>query len=259
MTKNANPYLEIYERVRSVPKSAQKDFDNGRFRGTDINPMWRIKTLTENFGIAGVGWYYDIIEHWSEQQLQEVAVHVRINLYVRDPETKEWSKPIQGLGGSTSIETTKKGPRCTDEAYKMALTDAIGVACKALGIGADIYWNNDESKYMYYNHQQAPSGYAQAPQPQYYQQAPAYTGSPASVAPPPANPPQAPPPQAPTNKQPPKQIQVYTPEQAIADLQSATSTEDLANKWQFWKAHFSKNAEVIAVIHNHPFNPNNKQ
>ena len=26
-----------------------------------------------------------------------------------------------------------------DEAYKMALTDAISVACKQLGVGADVY------------------------------------------------------------------------------------------------------------------------
>jgi hypothetical protein len=29
----------------------------------------------------------------------------------------------------------------------MALTDAISVACKALGIAADVYWEADKSKY----------------------------------------------------------------------------------------------------------------
>lgn len=29
----------------------------------------------------------------------------------------------------------------------MALTDAISVACKALGFGADVYWDADKSKY----------------------------------------------------------------------------------------------------------------
>ena len=29
----------------------------------------------------------------------------------------------------------------------MAITDAFGVACKYLGIGADVYWANDKSKY----------------------------------------------------------------------------------------------------------------
>ena len=29
----------------------------------------------------------------------------------------------------------------------MALTDAISVACKALGVGANIYWDSDRTKY----------------------------------------------------------------------------------------------------------------
>ena len=29
----------------------------------------------------------------------------------------------------------------------MALTDAISVACKALGMGADVYWEKDTTKY----------------------------------------------------------------------------------------------------------------
>ena len=35
----------------------------------------------------------------------------------------------------------------SDEGYKMALTDAISVACKALGIGADVWFANDRTKY----------------------------------------------------------------------------------------------------------------
>ena len=34
-----------------------------------------------------------------------------------------------------------------DECFKMALTDAISVSCKALGVGADVYWNKDRTKY----------------------------------------------------------------------------------------------------------------
>jgi DNA-directed RNA polymerase subunit RPC12/RpoP len=35
----------------------------------------------------------------------------------------------------------------SDECYKMALTDALSVACKALGVGADVYWQKDNTKY----------------------------------------------------------------------------------------------------------------
>ena len=30
--------LDLYNKVREVPKEAQKSFNNGRFSGTDINP-----------------------------------------------------------------------------------------------------------------------------------------------------------------------------------------------------------------------------
>lgn len=38
--------LDLYEKVRSVPDSAKKTIKGGRTSGmTDINPMWRIKSL----------------------------------------------------------------------------------------------------------------------------------------------------------------------------------------------------------------------
>jgi len=37
------------------------------------------------------------------------------------------------------VENESKGPHTSDEAYKMALTDALSVAMKALGVAADIY------------------------------------------------------------------------------------------------------------------------
>lgn len=37
--------------------------------------------------------------------------------------------------------------RTDDDAYKKAYTDAQSVACKALGVGADVYWEADPTKY----------------------------------------------------------------------------------------------------------------
>lgn len=139
--------LEIYNRVRAVPKEAQKVIGGGRLKGmTDINPMWRIRTLTEEFGPAGIGWYYDIDREWLEPGANgEVTAHIRISLYIKHGE--EWSRPIRGIGGSTLVSKELKGLNTDDECYKKALTDALSVACKALGIGADIYWDRDPTKY----------------------------------------------------------------------------------------------------------------
>ena len=51
---------------------------------------------------------------------------------------------MPGNGGSMLVENERPG-RTSDECYKMALTDAISVACKALGVGADVYWSQEAS------------------------------------------------------------------------------------------------------------------
>lgn len=142
--------MEIYEAVRNVPTNAQKEIKGGRLKGmTDINPMWRIKALTEQFGPCGIGWYYDILERWLETSMasDEITANIKINLFYKDPDSGEWSAPVQGIGGSMFVSNERNGIYVNDECYKMALTDAISVACKSLGMGADIYWNKDTTKY----------------------------------------------------------------------------------------------------------------
>ena len=140
--------LELYNKIRTVPKEAQREIQAGRLRGkTDINPMWRIKMLTEQFGICGFGWKYIITKQWTESGGQgEISAFVNIDLFIKN-EKGEWSDAIQGTGGSSFVALEKNGLYTSDECYKMALTDAISVACKALGMGADVYWNKDNTKY----------------------------------------------------------------------------------------------------------------
>lgn len=139
--------LEIYNKVRSVPEGALKTIQAGRLKGmSDINPMWRIKMLTEMFGPCGFGWRYEITRMWNESGAAGViSAFVTINLFVKQEE--EWSQPIPGIGGSSFVAQEKSGLYTSDECYKMALTDAISVACKSLGMAADVYFANDRTKY----------------------------------------------------------------------------------------------------------------
>jgi len=138
--------LDIYEKVRSVPKEAKKEIKGGRMSGkTDINPMWRIKALTEIFGPCGIGWYYKTTNKWIERFDNVAAAFVDIELFVKSD--NEWSMAISGTGGSMFVAKESSGPFVSDECYKMATTDAISVSCKQLGIGADVYWESDKSKY----------------------------------------------------------------------------------------------------------------
>ena len=152
--------LYIYNRARSVPEEAKKQITAGRLKGmTDINPLFRIKTLTELFGPCGIGWTYEIDKQWVESYGEEVAAFCNIQLRVKID--GEWSMSIPGTGGSKLAAKEKSGVYVSDECFKMALTDALSVACKQLGIGADVYWAADRTKYSTPQEKEDPATAAQ--------------------------------------------------------------------------------------------------
>lgn len=134
--------LAIYEQARLVPESAIKPIVNGRLKGkSDINPVYRIKRMTEIFGPCGFGWKYEITKQWMETFGNEVKAFTAINLYIKYEGV--WSEPIPGVGGAAFVSQEKTGTYVNDECYKMSLTDALSVSMKALGIAADIYYAKD--------------------------------------------------------------------------------------------------------------------
>lgn len=153
--------MQIYDSVRQVPDTAKRSISAGRLKGkTDINPMWRIKALTEQFGPCGIGWKYEIVKEWTEAGSSgEIAAFVDINLFVKV--NGEWSEAIPGTGGSMFVAKEKGGLYTSDECFKMSLTDAISVSCKALGFGADVYWDADRTKY--YGNTETPTQNSHAP------------------------------------------------------------------------------------------------
>ena len=68
---------------------------------------------------------------------------------------------IPGTGGSKFAAKEKSGVYVSDECFKMALTDALSVACKQLGIGADVYWAADRTKYSTPQEKEEPATVAQ--------------------------------------------------------------------------------------------------
>lgn len=134
--------LAIYEKARLVPESAIKPIASGRLKGkSDINPVYRIKRMTEIFGPCGFGWKYEIVRQWLEPFGNEVKAFTLINLYVKL--NGDWSDAIPGVGGASFVAQEKSGTYVNDECFKMSLTDALSVSMKALGIAADIYYSKD--------------------------------------------------------------------------------------------------------------------
>ena len=141
--------LVLYNQLRVVPNEAKRSIQAGRLKGkTDINPMWRIKALTEVFGPCGIGWN-TINEKYTlipVESTQEVICLYELDL-VYKTENGEWSEPVHGVGGNMLVAKEKSGLYANDEGVKMAKTDALSVAAKALGVAADVYWDSDRTKY----------------------------------------------------------------------------------------------------------------
>ena len=137
--------MKIWNQCAKPPASALKQISGGRLKGmTDINPQWRIEIMTEMFGACGFGWGYTIDKLWREDGSDgQIMAFALVTVWY---ESKE--QTVTGIGGSMLVSNEKSGPYTSDEGYKMAVTDALSVALKMLGVGADIYAGRwDGSKY----------------------------------------------------------------------------------------------------------------
>ena len=120
----------------------------------------------------------------------------------------------------------------------MAYTDAISVACKALGIGADVYWQNDATNYT--------NSYNAVPQvPQMPQPAP-------SQAPQPAR-----------GRGQKKAATTTEPkfnetlEFALQQLTLVKDTEGIKSFWKAWQGKLNETdqSSLLDAIHSLPFYP----
>lgn len=139
-----------YDNLKSVPLTALKEIGFGKLKGkSDINPQWRYESMTNEFGPCGIGWKFEIVKTWTQPAPNDqVLVFVEIKLYIFDYELAQWGNAIPGIGGDFLLEKDKNGLHGNDEAYKMATTDALGVAMKMLGVAADVYRGlANDSKY----------------------------------------------------------------------------------------------------------------
>lgn len=140
---------EKFKLMARPPQEALNTIQYGKLKGkSDINPQWRIEALTEVFGLCGVGWYYEIlaVDYQEVAATGERMVYITIAIHVKQ-EDGTWSAPIIGIGGDFVVIKDKNGIHGNDEAFQMALTDALGKAAKCVGIASDIYRGKYDSKY----------------------------------------------------------------------------------------------------------------
>ena len=148
--------LTIWDKVKSVPQENLKEIKGGRLNGkSDISPQWRYQILTEVFGVCGIGWKYTIDKLWMENgDNGQIAAFALISLFIKHD--NEWSEAIPANGGSMFIANERNGAFTSDEAFKMAITDALGTAAKMIGVAADVYMGKVDTKYAQTEPNQAP-------------------------------------------------------------------------------------------------------
>ena len=137
--------MDLWDKLKAPPEEAKKKIIGGRLKGmTDIKPQWRFKIVTETFGPVGIGWKYTIEKLWTERTDDaHICAFALVNFYYKQG---EWSEAIPGTGGSMLQVQESSKVHTSDEAYKMAVTDALSVCMKALGVGADVYMGYSDSK-----------------------------------------------------------------------------------------------------------------
>lgn len=140
--------LKIWNEIKQPPADALKTIGAGRLKGmTDIKPQWRIKAMTELFGPCGIGWKYTVDNiDFRFHDTGESVVFAHVSLFYKHD--GEWSEAVPGAGGARFVANESKGLYVSDEAVKMAITDALSTSMKYLGMASDVYmglW--DGSKY----------------------------------------------------------------------------------------------------------------
>lgn len=131
--------LKTYNLLKSVPKEYLKTIQAGRLKGmSDIKPQWRIMKMTEVFGLCGIGWKISNVSFkYTNGSDNQIVCSCYLELFIK--QNDEWSEAIPGVGGSSFIANERAGLYTSDEAEKMAYTDAISVATKMIGLASDVY------------------------------------------------------------------------------------------------------------------------
>lgn len=140
--------LRIWDRLsKTDPRHTKRFQRSGGFSGTAVKPIWTILRMTEVFGPCGIGWGMEKPEYVTQSGADgEQLVFCTVAVWYLLDGAKGI---VYGVGGDKFVISQKSGLRASDEAYKMAYTDAIGNAIKFVGVAADIHMGRfDDNKYV---------------------------------------------------------------------------------------------------------------
>ncbi len=144
----ADRKLRHWDELSRTDPAHTKRFERaGGFKGTAIRPIWNQYRLTAHFGPCGIGWGFKKPEYQIVQGTEEQMVYCTVECWYKDDNGE--NATIFGVGGDKVTAKQQRGPFNDDEAFKKALTDAIGNAFLRVGLSADVHMGLfEDSKYM---------------------------------------------------------------------------------------------------------------
>ena len=140
--------LDLWNKVSTTDPAYTKSFNQG-FSGTSINSTYLIMQATENWGMIGLGWGYEIVEERTDnggpvynadgEILGHIQTHtIKLCLWVKQGD--EYAR-VEHFGHTPyTYYSAKNNKWITDqEAPKKSLTDALKKCLSMFGFSADIY------------------------------------------------------------------------------------------------------------------------
>jgi hypothetical protein len=142
MTTETN--TRFWDQLAATDRRYVKPIQGKRYSGSNIRSEYRMKKMTEAFGPVGEGWGWVIDERWredfpivvrdakgAERTDSRPFVFVQLHVWWRT----DGEKHVVGSQiGGTAIDGND-----ADDAYKKAITDALGKCLATLGVCADVY------------------------------------------------------------------------------------------------------------------------
>lgn len=142
--------LALWNSVSKTDPSATKTSNQGGREQTSINGYWMIKQATEQFGMVGIGWGWEVMEErWDDgamipikqddgtTRLEQSKTHtIKLKLWFMSDGKR--GEVIQ-YGHTQAIYKSKWGVSDDGEAPKKSLMDAIKKALSMLGFCSDIF------------------------------------------------------------------------------------------------------------------------
>jgi len=131
--------LEFWNKVCTTDPKHTKKVTMGR-TFTAIDPMYQIMRATEEMGVAGNGWGFEVMEHVF-LPTDEVAIKVRVWKGDRANYIEQW--------GQNGLYTDNAKSKTDKDCMKKATTDGLTKGLTYFGFNADVFLGKfDDNKYV---------------------------------------------------------------------------------------------------------------